>query len=160
MRSLRQGAGNIIFWAIYPGVYLKVSNTPRVRVIISVGDRVLFVNQWLGTTKQSLPGGGVHKNETSSQAAVREIHEELGITIVQQDLKVVTKDLSLKEAGIKYMVDCYHVTLPKTVDVTLNPLEIVKINWEPWAEMIDTKRLSTATNLLLHAWLGPQHLID
>src|ERR1035438_4328677 len=109
MRSPRQLIGSIIFWIIYPGLYLRISNSQRVRVIIKVGDRVLFVTKWLSNGQQSLPGGGVQSGESPLKAAIREVREEVGIDLLPENLKIVVEGLGVKETGIKYSVNCYEI---------------------------------------------------
>ena len=160
MRSIRRILGNVIFIIIYPGLYFILSNSHRTRVIISVNEEVLFVNNWLADNKLSLPGGGIKTGEASVDGAVREVFEETGISLLADDLKVVVINLKVKETGIRYLVDCYSITLPKTVSTTSNHLEILQSVWVPWKQKIDTKVLSKATNQLLRAWLDTQHLVN
>jgi ADP-ribose pyrophosphatase YjhB (NUDIX family) len=49
-----------------------------VRALVLRGDEVLLVRHRAGRTPWSLPGGGVARNETLVQAALREIREEGG----------------------------------------------------------------------------------
>lgn len=48
-----------------------------VAVVIRHGKVLLVKDQ--GVHKYSLPGGGVHRDERSSEAAARELHEETGL---------------------------------------------------------------------------------
>lgn len=45
-----------------------------------------MVRNWLGNGAWSLPGGGAHVDETIEGAAVRELDEEIGVTIVADEL--------------------------------------------------------------------------
>lgn len=56
-------------------------------VAIWVGDRILAVRQSYRPTL-CLPGGGIHKGERPTEAATREIREELGLEINSNDLKL------------------------------------------------------------------------
>ena len=50
-----------------------------VRVILVEGRRVLLVSHWYAPWVRTLPGGGVHKNESLEDAAMREVREETGL---------------------------------------------------------------------------------
>ncbi len=158
--SFRKFIGIAIFWALWPGLYILLNNSRRTRVIVAVDDKVLFVHNWLGENKLSLPGGGVQKGESSKKAAVREVREETGLDLNIDELRLVAKDLTVREHGFKYQVDCYSVTVPKAVKTFSQHMEIMESVWVPWQQNIDTKYFSGNTNQLLHAWLSKRHLID
>lgn len=72
-------------------VVLRLSNaltgTRRVRVAVQRPDgRILLVVNALGDRRWSLPGGGVGRRETDSDAAVRELEEETGLKIASTSL--------------------------------------------------------------------------
>lgn len=59
----------------------------RVRVVLLHPDgRVLLVVNALGDRKWTLPGGGATRRETLVEAAIRELHEELGIVLLPRTL--------------------------------------------------------------------------
>jgi len=55
--------------------------TRRVRVVIIRGDKILLVKNWFGPGKWQLPGGGVKFGESVYDASIRELQEELGVTV-------------------------------------------------------------------------------
>ncbi len=61
--------------------------TSGVRVMIIYEDQLILVRHWYNSL-WVMPGGGIKKNETPERAAIREIKEELGITIPQLDYKL------------------------------------------------------------------------
>lgn len=59
--------------------------TTRPRVALLCGDEILLVQNW-GEQKWSLPGGGTHRGEAPIQAAIREVREELGVSLDPEQL--------------------------------------------------------------------------
>ncbi len=51
------------------------------RIIIVDERRVLLVSHWYAPWAWTLPGGGVGKNETPEEAAMREAYEETGLKV-------------------------------------------------------------------------------
>jgi 8-oxo-dGTP pyrophosphatase MutT (NUDIX family) len=51
------------------------------RIILVDERRVLLVSHWYAPWVWTLPGGGVNKNETPEQAAIREASEETGLKV-------------------------------------------------------------------------------
>lgn len=76
-----------IEWCVYVARYwlLRVLGNGKdiagVRVILLRHNRVVLVRHWLTPGVWTLPGGGIKKGETPREAAIREIHEELGYNI-------------------------------------------------------------------------------
>ena len=60
---------------------LSTRNVQGVRVILVDDRRVILVSHWYAPWAWTLPGGGVNKNETPEQAAIREIKEETGFIV-------------------------------------------------------------------------------
>jgi 8-oxo-dGTP pyrophosphatase MutT (NUDIX family) len=52
-----------------------------VRVILIRAGRIVLVRHWLLQDVWTLPGGGVDKGESPTQAAIREVEEEVGYKI-------------------------------------------------------------------------------
>ncbi len=76
-----------IEWCAYVARYwlLRVFGSQKdiagVRVILFHDDRVVLVRHWFTPGVWTLPGGGIKKGETPSEAAVREVDEEIGYKI-------------------------------------------------------------------------------
>ena len=52
-----------------------------VRIILVQDRKVILVTHWYAPWTWTLPGGGIHKNETPEQAAMRETQEETGFVV-------------------------------------------------------------------------------
>lgn len=63
-------------------VFRIIPQKDRVRVIVYRDDGdILLVKNRFSRQKWALPGGGVNRNESYEQAAVREVSEEIGLKI-------------------------------------------------------------------------------
>lgn len=62
--------------------HLKNRNRPRAAVLIIDNDRILLIHRFKNGRKYYvIPGGGIKKNESIEEAAIREIKEETGFDI-------------------------------------------------------------------------------
>ncbi|HEU0266189.1 MAG TPA: NUDIX domain-containing protein [Candidatus Saccharimonadaceae bacterium] len=69
-------------------VSAKFRRTTRPRVAIICGGELLTVRNW-GDRRWSIPGGGTHRGETPEEAAIRECHEEIGVDIPVEELRLL-----------------------------------------------------------------------
>ncbi|MBR3181279.1 MAG: NUDIX domain-containing protein [Eggerthellaceae bacterium] len=82
-------------------------------------------------------GGGVLTGETSKQAVVREVREEVGLDVSAEPLDpvYVYENVDLKR-GDNYIVDIYHFHLNANEDdVTLQDSEAIGCKFATWEEI-------------------------
>ncbi|HJQ08244.1 MAG TPA: NUDIX hydrolase [Candidatus Saccharimonadales bacterium] len=79
MKRVLQGFGRFTFWCAWIAFYVYLKHSERTRVIVTDGQEVLVIKNWVSDGKWSLPGGGLHKNEPPAQGALRELREETGL---------------------------------------------------------------------------------
>lgn len=90
LHSLREGALNLTYNAflVARGAARRVRRPTEVgvRALVARDDSVLLVRHRGGVAPWSLPGGGVHRDESLADAAVREVREEAGCPVAVRQL--------------------------------------------------------------------------
>lgn len=77
----------VLEWAAYIARYwiLRTFGSQKeiagVRVILARTGRVVLVRHWFSPGIWTLPGGGIKKGETPTEAGKREVFEEIGYTV-------------------------------------------------------------------------------
>lgn len=128
-----------IFYAttlFFARIYWKVFKplTHGARILLVTDTKVLLV-QPRTLDYWNLPGGGMHKNEDPEKAAIREIHEEIGIEIDSVDFLLGTYILS--DEGKR---DTVYIFVKKVQNELLpHPdIEIGRAEWFAFDNLPDT----------------------
>lgn len=108
-------------------VYGKKATKPRVRIIVQHNDTILFVRNWLGLQRWSLPGGGVNPGEAIEAAAIRELLEEVGIHT--EDTLVSAGVSWSHEKLAPYKIHLFVLNLPSKPTVRIDGVEIFDFQW-------------------------------
>lgn len=111
------------------GIWLH--NSQRNRVIVLFEDEILLVCSSFGVQDWSLPGGGKRKSESSKKAASRELSEETGIKVKEDQLTSIgRRRLPEGKRWPSYEVEFFVLKLTKKPQIkTSSGLEIVGIDW-------------------------------
>jgi 8-oxo-dGTP pyrophosphatase MutT (NUDIX family) len=128
VKKILGAVGIMAFWASWPISFIYLRLHERTRVLLITGEQVLLVRTWHGPGSWSLPGGGMHKNETKEQAAVRELMEEVGIGLGIEQLKPLgTK----KHHEYKLSFTCHYfvAVLPESIQAYPSLPEILDARW-------------------------------
>jgi 8-oxo-dGTP pyrophosphatase MutT (NUDIX family) len=128
--------GAASFWLTWPLLYFYLRNSHRTRVLLVCGDEALLVRNWVSTGRWTLTGGGVHAGEASQAAAVREVKEEIGVTLSQDQL-VSLGGYHNKLQGFRFSADLYGVRLTHKPKLRLQTKEIVEAQWFPLTKLKD-----------------------
>lgn len=87
MKPILQFLGRLAYRCGWPAFWIYFRrDRGRTRVILERGDEVLFVKQWVGDGRWQLPGGGMHKGEPALVGAIRELAEETGVRLREDQL--------------------------------------------------------------------------
>ncbi len=78
----------------------------------------------------SLPGGYLRRGETAREAAVRELREEVGITMDAQGLELVL-DTTHDWEGKRDHVQIFALELPSRPSVEVDNREVIEAAWWP-----------------------------
>ena len=147
--TARQVIGRVLALASYPATWGVIRFTTRVRGLIVVKDEILLVKNWYGTGSWTLPGGGINRGELPAQAATRELTEELGLTLLSNQLKSLGEFQQTK--AHRYKFHGFLTELDKKPEITVNNREIVEAAWVKTGELAELRPRQHA-GLLVAAW--------
>lgn len=121
----------VIYLLGYPIFGFYLHNSRRTRVLIRYKNEILLHRSYAGNQKWSLPGGGIHKNENPFHAAIREVEEEVGIVLSEDQMKCIGEDrLPIDRLWPRYAVVFYAVIFQDKPDVIIKrPLEVIEAAW-------------------------------
>lgn len=108
--------------------------------MLDLKNKVLFLRR--GETKSEggkfgTPGGKKENNETSLQTAVREVFEETGITIRENELKPFNK-VFVKYPDHDFIFEMFEYRLGKSNDVQISLSEHSEFAWATLDEALET----------------------
>ena len=113
-------------------VYWFVSRPRKsgVKCVITQGDEVLLVRHTYGNRRVwELPGGAIKRGEEPLEAARREMHEELGLSIADW---VALGDFFAETEHRKDTMFCFHAVVEDAVPKA-DRVEIAEARWFPAA---------------------------
>lgn len=158
MKKIWSIFGNVTYWIVWPLLFLYLYSTDRTRVIIVYKKQVLLLKNWLGRNEWGLPGGGVHKGEKVEIAAIREVREETGLELEENDLNKLDLNITA-DAGFKYNILGFIVDLNQKAPLVKARAEVSELRWVKISELNKLK-LSKNTRVILETWLAKGHLLD
>lgn len=127
--------GKSVYILTKPGIYRMLKGSVRVYVVIRAGNDILVTKNWLGLHKVwRLPGGGIQKGETITDALQREVREELGLKIDTNNLKQLQKN-AYYEPTKKFKYYLFLLDSAEKPNLQVNQKEIVASEWIPTNEL-------------------------
>ena len=144
--------GRFLYVLAWPALYIYLRRGGvRTRLIVTSGDSILLVKDWLGDNSWKLPGGGLHKGEMAEAGAMRELQEETGLIASIHQLKSLGRSVT-NGHGFRITIDSFWLELPKTTAPTAQRGEILDAQWLPLDEALDKQPLSDNTRQLIERW--------
>lgn len=122
--------GRLLYWLVWPALFLYLRGSARTRVLLVAEDHVLLVQGWLGDGRWSLPGGGLHRDEQALDGAVRETTEETGIRLSADQLQPLATERCTSN-GIPFQCYFFSASLDTRPEPHVQRGEIVAAEWVP-----------------------------
>jgi len=76
----------------------------------------------------SLPGGGIRADETPQAAAIREVKEEVGITLAREELHYLS-ELELAATNVLHRIHLFETRFAQRPNVHIDNREIIRAEW-------------------------------
>ena len=108
-------------------------------LIIDHANRVLLVREGYEAGRYGLPGGVIEAGETPRDAVVREVHEELGLTVKTRDLVAVYYLRTDRSEGLRFFFHC------EVIEASLSFPSRARLPISPWTPTDDLPRPLTNT---------------
>ncbi len=151
--------GRLLFWVTWPGIWLTLkSSPPRTRVVLHYKGQVLVLRNWLGTGEWGLPGGGLHRGEEPVAGGVREVAEEVGLTLKPSDLHELGR-YHLRSSGIKIRYVAFWVECRTKPAIVVDGKEVVAAQWVDLDKLEEYPLTSSARHILL-AFSNRSNLVE
>ncbi|NND95992.1 MAG: NUDIX domain-containing protein [Pirellulaceae bacterium] len=134
--------------------HLVRPSTRRKRGVVAVifrNDRMLIIRRSMTVTAPGclcLPGGGIEKGETESEALVREMQEELSIDV--QPVRRCWRSVTSWGTNLAWwLADLHH-----SVDPIANPAEVAEVHWMSPSEIRGAKNMLASLPAFMDACDG------
>ncbi|MGH7240812.1 MAG: NUDIX hydrolase [Candidatus Saccharimonadales bacterium] len=120
------------FMLLWPGLFLYFLGSKRARVVLRHDDEILLIRDssryFSDQTLWTLPGGGIHAGEEATDAAVRELHEELGVSIEPDILRFLSRERS-GGYRLRYTAYFYDAQVTQKPKLVVPSKEVCDAQW-------------------------------
>jgi 8-oxo-dGTP diphosphatase len=120
--------GRLSYYLFWPGIAIYLFGSQRSRIVVFSDEYILVVKGWLSDGKWSLPGGGIHGNESIVEGALRELREETGLKLKANNINQLLSE-SFRLHGVRVKLHFFSASLQTGLPVQKQPGEITKIEW-------------------------------
>ena len=153
MKEVKKVIGLVASIILWPILFVYLQGSHRTRLIVTAGDKLLVLDNFLGRGNWGVPGGGLHKGEEPKTGALRELQEETGLSLMPSDLVEFAKGQKAKDLGATFYIDCFLCKLPETLAISSSSNEILETRWVDVEEFMNNYKMLPDTRTLLEAWL-------
>lgn len=112
--------GHLLYRLSWPIINLLPVKNSRVRCLVVNGDEIFLTKNWFGSNLWRLPGGGVKRDETPEETAVRELHEEFEVKPSQIEATLIGR-LSHRRTKLRLSIPIVLVKLKMKPPEALRP---------------------------------------
>lgn len=133
-------------WQVSPPVEQKIIRVSAV-VLQDIAGRVLTVRK-RGTSRFMQPGGKPEPGETPAEAALREVHEEIGLHLSAEQLEPMGEFSAAAANEPDHTVVCHNFRVrfeddaAALLDALRPAAEIAELRWVPVAELVPSADLA------------------
>ena len=152
--------GTLAFYISLPGLYYYLQRNERTRVVITADDDVLVLKGWYGSNRWMLPGGGVHKEEDITAAAIREVIEETGIVLKPEQFVHLGSSRQWDTYGFRFVCHSFAIELDSKPQLLRQNLEISHAMWRPAKTVAaDIHGTLKVTRVAVATWMKSKKLL-
>jgi len=159
MKNIWDFTGRMAFWALWPGFWLYLWRSERTRLLLIHDDKVLVTRNWVGNGKWSLPGGGLHDGEDRVSGLLREVREEVGVTLDAKQVAYVGTR-SYEQHGFWYRYHVYVAYVTQTPKLTLQQPEIAEAAWADYRKLPTDPKADQDVRDAIEAWSDKMSLLQ
>jgi len=150
MKRITRKAGAIVYWLGWPFFLVYFLFGQRTRVLLVRGDEVLVVSGLLSDGRWSMPGGGLHRGENPLTGMLRELQEEVGATIPEEQVKTLYTR-AYASHGHRYVYTQFLAEVEGDLPLKLQKYEIAEAAWVHYSKLNRTNARSDVL-LAIQAW--------
>ena len=103
-------------------------------MMIVCADEILVTKTWLGDGRWSLPGGGLHRAESSIAGVVREVFEETGIRLETRRVAYLDSQIYLSH-GLRFQCHYFITHVAVKPRISLQKIEISDAEWVQFRQL-------------------------
>lgn len=96
-------------------------------LLVNAQNQLLLVQHNYGQRRYSFPGGAVEPSEAITDAALRELQEELGVQVALERLVGIYRTVGMNKPERDVFVFLAHP--PASLSFQVDPLEIAEVEW-------------------------------
>jgi 8-oxo-dGTP pyrophosphatase MutT (NUDIX family) len=134
------------------GLYLR--GRKRARILVVCGNYLLVNKAWLSNGQWALPGGGLHKGETSLDAVLRELYEETGLRLQPNRVRRHSEQ-EFQGNGLHFNYVLFMAEVRRKAPLRPQPLEITNVEWVHRRELTPANARQDVLTALEAHW--PRH---